>query len=146
MSSLSAELAEKLAESPYPVGVTMRLSTLKAMGRSPLHCMHAIRSAYEPTLAMKIGTGAHSLLLGGPKIVTFPGKVRRGKEWDAFELEHAADLILSSSEADKAEAIADAVRSNPIAHRVLFQPGTIYEDTILWDWQGRPFRCTPPWS
>jgi hypothetical protein len=140
---VSAELANLLDASPYPAGVRLRCSTLKAMGRSPLHCMHAMQSPYEPSLSMKIGSGAHSLLLGGPAIVVYPGKVRRGAEWDAFKLEHADDLILSESEANTAEAINAAVRANPLACRVLFQPGMLYEDTIEWDWLGKPFRCTP---
>ena len=140
---MTAQLASLLAESPYPADVRLRLSTLKAMGRSPAHCLHAMRNPYEPTVSMKIGSGAHSLLLGGPALAVYPGKVRRGKDYDAFCDEHKDDLILSSSEAATAEAINESVRSNPIASRVLFQPGMIYEDTINWDWQDKPFRCTP---
>ena len=141
---MTAQLAAVLDESPYPADVRLRLSTLKAIGRSPAHCLHALRTGgYDPTVAQKIGSGAHSLLLGGPAIVTFDGKVRRGKAWDDFAEEHKSDLILSAKETDAAEAIAESVRANPIAMRVLFQPGMIYEDTINWDWQGKPFRCTP---
>jgi hypothetical protein len=140
---VSAALAEMLDASPYPADVRLRLSTLKSIGKSPMHCLHSMRTPYEPSLSMRIGSGAHALLLGGPKIVTFPGKVRRGKEWDAFELEHAGDLILSETEANTAEAINASVRANPLACRVLFQPGMVYEDTINWDWRGKPFRCTP---
>lgn len=140
---MSAVLAETLAASPYPTGVRLRCSTLKAMSKSPLHCMHSLLSPYEPSVSQRLGLGAHSLLLGGPALVTYPGKVRRGKEWDAWELEHAADLILTESEVQHAEAINAAVRAHPVASRVLFQPGMIYEDTIEWDWMDRPFRCTP---
>lgn len=140
---MSAELAQVLAESPYPTGVRLRSSILKAMGRSPAHCLHAIRNPSEPTISMRLGLGAHSLLLGGPAIVVYPGKVRRGKEYDAFVDEHANDLILSESEALTAEGIASAVKADPVASRVLYQPGMVYEKTIEWDWQGKPFRCTP---
>lgn len=140
---MTAELAQLLAESPYPVGVPQRFSSLKAMGKSPAHCLHAMRFPYEPTVSMRLGSGAHSLLLGGPNIVTYDGKVRRGKAWDDFKDAHADDLILNESETETAHAIANAVRANPIAMRVLFQPGMLYEQTIHWEWQGRPFRCTP---
>jgi hypothetical protein len=140
---VTAALAAVLADRPYPADVRLRASTLKAIGRSALHCMHAMRSPYEPTLAMRLGLGAHSLLLGGPPVVTYPGKVRRGKEWDAFELEHAGSIILSEREAETAHAINEAIRADPISSRVLFQPGMIYEDTIEFDWQDKPFRATP---
>lgn len=140
---MTAELAKMLADRPYPADVRLRCSTLKAIGRSPLHCLHALRTPYEPSLAMRIGTGAHTLLLGGPKIAVFTGKVRRGKDWDDFKDEHQDDLILNEQEALTAEAINEAVRANPIAARVLYQPGMVYEQTIEWDWQGKPFRCTP---
>jgi hypothetical protein len=140
---MSAELAQVLADRPYPSDVRLRCSTLKAMGRSPAHCLHAMRSPYEPTVAMRLGSGAHSLLLGGQDIATFTGKVRRGKEWADFCDAHPNDLILNEQESETAHAIADAVKADPIAQRVLYQPGTIYERTIEWDWEGRPFRCTP---
>jgi hypothetical protein len=140
---VSAELAAMIAENPYPMGVPMRFSWLKAMGRSPAHCINAIRNEWEPSLSMRIGLGGHSLLLGGPPIAVYPGKVRRGKEYDAFELEHANDIILSESEAETARAINDAVRANKLACQVLFGDGMIYERTIHWNWQGRAFRCTP---
>lgn len=140
---MSAALAEALAASPYPTGVRLRCSTLKAMSKSPLHCMHALLNPYEPSVSQRLGLGAHSLILGGPPIAVYPGKVRRGKEYDAFGLEHANDLILTESEAQTAEDINAAVRAHPVASRVLFQPGAIYEDTIEWDWMDRPFRCTP---
>jgi hypothetical protein len=140
---MSAELAQALAARPYPTDVRLRVSTLKAMGRSPAHCLHAMRSPFEQTLPMRLGEGAHSLLLGGKAIATFTGKVRRGKEYDAFRDEHADDLILNEQEAETAHAIADAVKADPIARRVLYQPGMVYERTIEWEWQDRPFRCTP---
>lgn len=142
-SAPSAELATLLSSRPYPADVRLRCSTLKAIGRSPLHCMHAMLNPYEATVPMRIGEGGHSLLFGGRTIVTFEGKVRRGAAWDKFKDEHESDLILSESETVTAHAIANAVRANPIAQRVLFQPGMVYEDTINWDWQGKPFRCTP---
>jgi hypothetical protein len=139
---VSAELAAMLAESPYPVGVPMRFSWLKQMGRSPAHCINAIRSEYEPSLSMRIGLGGHSLLLGGPEVICYP-KRRAGKEWDAFELEHAGKIILNEAEYEKAHAINSAVRNNRLACQVLFGDGMLYEQTIHWQWNGRDFRCTP---
>lgn len=148
--SMSGELAEALAENQQLSRVEtdtrtmpVRNSHLKAMGRSAAHCHYSMLHDWEPTLSMRLGTGAHALLLGGPQIVTFPGKVRNGKVWDAFKVEHADAIILSESEARKAKSIAAAVRADEVANRVLFAEGMNYERTILWEQLGRTRRCTP---
>jgi hypothetical protein len=121
----------------------LRFSYLKQMARSAAHCLHAMRNEYEPTLAMKLGSAAHSLLLGGQRLAVYPGKTRRGKEWDAFVADNTDALIVSSREMRTAQNIDAAVRADPVASRVLFQPGMVYEQTIHWNWKGRSFRSTP---
>lgn len=142
---LSADLRDELAENERvdPATARLRFSHLKAMGKSAAHCLHAMQSNWEPTLAMRIGTGAHSLILGGPELVVYPGKVRNGKNWDAFKADNADKIILSRKEHAQAHAINAAVRANPLAQRVLFQPETVYERTIEFEWMGRACRATP---
>ncbi len=140
--ALSAELRDVLGASDQE-DHHLRFSHAKAMGRSAAHARHAMQSNYEQTVAMKIGAGAHSLLLGGPRLVSFPGKVMRGKEWAAFKAENLDALILSTRQLQTAEAIAASVRADPIASRVLFQPGMVYEQTIHWQYKGRKIRSTP---
>ncbi len=140
---MSAALAEMLASSPYPTGVRLRCSTLKDVGQSPLHCMYKLLNQRGSTAAQRKGSASHSLILGGPAVAVFEGKRRHGQDWEDFKIEHANDIILTASEAEEANGINDAVRADPIASRVLYQPGMVYEDTIEWDWMDRPFRCTP---
>ncbi len=147
---LSGELAAALAENqqlsrvePDTRSMPVRNSHLKAMGRSAAHCRHAMLNEWEQTLSMRLGSGAHSLLLGGPRLVCFPGKRRAGKEWEAFEADNADALILSASEMHKAQSMAAAVRADEVASRVLFGAGTRYEETLLWSQLGRARRCTP---
>lgn len=97
----------------------VRFSRLKLMGRSPLHYAAA---TVEETMAMELGSAVHSLVLGGAPVVAWR-KVsengnpcpRRGKDYDAFEADHPGAEILTATEYDKAQAIADAVRGNPLA-------------------------------
>lgn len=89
---------------------------------------------------MRIGSGVHGLLLGEP-VVAYPGKVRRGKEWDAFQSEHTSATILTIKEHDRARSIADAVRANSLALQVLTSGEC--EQTIHWEWMGRACRSTP---
>jgi len=146
VAQLSAALATELEANsapPDPRTVPLRFSHLKQMQRSPAHARHAMRYDGDPTLAKRIGSAAHSLLLGGPALIVFPGKVRNGKTWDAFKAEHADKIICSQKERDRAQRVNDAVRSNPVASRVLYGEGYTYEQTINWTWQGRAVRCTP---
>lgn len=124
--------------------IPVRASHLKAFGRSPAHARHAMQHDSEPTLAMRLGLGCHSLLLGGPPVLRCPTAQRRGKKYDAWLAEQAEGAIaLTGKEYDKAHRMADAVRGNRLASQVLFCPGTIYEQTIYWEQFGRARRSTP---
>jgi exodeoxyribonuclease VIII len=122
----------------------LRNSHLKAMQRSALHARHAVLTDSEPSLAMRVGSGVHSLLLGGPPLVLYPGKVRRGKEYEAFvAAQPDGALIMTGADYDRSHRIADSVRNDKLATDVLFRPGSVYEKTIFFDQNGRARRCTP---
>ncbi len=140
--ALSADLRDELAANdPHE----LRFSYARAMSRSAAHARYAMQHDWEPTLAMKLGTAAHSLLLGGQRLAVYPGKTRRGKEWEAFKAENLDALIVSVGEMKRAEGIAASVRADPVASRVLFPPDLKmqYEQTIHWSFRGRLFRSTP---
>lgn len=143
-AELAAELASNAYRAPDSRTIELRNSHLKAMGRSPAHCHHAMQFDSEPTLARRVGSGVHSLLLGGPAVVGWKGKQRRGKDFDSWRAEQSDDaIVLLERDRRRAVAIASAIRSHPIAERVLFQPDMVYEETIRWEWLGRARRCTP---
>jgi hypothetical protein len=144
--ALTGELSDELEQNSKPVHVDprtvpARFSTLKQFSVSPLHYWHASQNEWEETLSMRLGSGAHAMLFDQPFAV-YPGPVRNGKVWTAFEQEHAGQLILIRSEVTKAEAMAKALRSHSTAMRLLFT-GTQIETRIDWSWQGRAFRSTP---
>jgi len=97
----------------------------------------------DDSLARRIGSGTHALTFGTPEVVVYPGKVRRGKEWDAFLATHTGCCILNKREHDQASAIADAIKRNEVASRLLFTPGVIRERRLDWEWMGRQCRSTP---
>jgi hypothetical protein len=144
--ALTGDLRDELAANDRapidPAKVPCRYSSLKQIERSPLHYWWAAQNQHEETLSMRLGSGAHALLFGTPFVV-WTGKTRNGKAWDAFELEHAGQTILSQSELRKAQAMADAIRASKVASAVLFCEGTVHEKRIDWTWQGRSFRSTP---
>lgn len=142
--ALSAELAVELDTNASDTrAIRLRSSHLKAIAQSPAHARWAMLNDRDQTLSMRIGSATHSLTFGGPTVVVFPGKTRRGKEWDAFAEMHKGSIIVSRKEFQRAQAMAKALRTNPVSARVLFGDGFINEQTIEWEWNGRAMRCTP---
>lgn len=121
----------------------VRFSRLKLIARSPLHYAAA---TVEETNAMEVGSAVHSLVLGGKRVVQYVGEpdpetgetkkvVRRGKEWETFQREHADDLILTASEFYAADAIAQSVKRNPLARAAL--EGGTFEQEWFWKFGAR---------
>jgi len=143
VETLSGELAAELETNnvrPFvdPRTVPVRFSNLKHIARSALHYLDAIQLDREDTLAMRLGRGAHAMVLGEP-VIKWTGKTRNGAKWDEFKTQHADKEILNAKEWATAEGIATAIRRHPIAAPLLFN-GTILEQTIAWEWMGR--KCT----
>jgi len=154
-----ADLAEPRRDDPRDRPV--RFSHLKAMGRSGQHGFEALRYDGEETLARRIGSGVHAMLLGKPVAKwdqpskaaregkskasgAKPSKApRSGSEWEAFRLGHAGHVILTGREHAHAEAVSASIRRHPIASRLLFSPGAVHEETLLWEQRGRHRRSTP---
>lgn len=101
------------------------------MGRSPAHYREATQ---DETTAMERGSAVHSLLLGGRSVIQYPGKVRRGKEWEAFEKANKGCQILTATEFGKVMGMADAVRRHRAAMTVLEGER---EKEIDWSYLGR---------
>jgi hypothetical protein len=145
----TAELDETEPDVPEVVAeVTeqqpLRYSVLKAMGKSAAHARAAATSSYDgPSLSKRLGSGAHALTFGTPEVVVYTGKQRRGKEFDAFAKEHDGKVILNEKEYRHARGMADAIRANPVASRVLFDKGAVIEQRIDWTWNDRAWRSTP---
>ncbi len=117
----------------------LRFSRLKLMGRSPAHYQ---AQPPQDSSAIDIGNAADNLILGdGPGVIGYhEGKQRRGKEWEAFEAEHAGRIILTATEYAKAAGMTEAVAKHADATRLL--RGQIRK-TRYWDLLGYRCRGTP---
>lgn len=148
--AMTGELAEMLAVRDVvdPRSVLVRFSALKEIERSPFHYLHAVQDDREETLAMRLGSGAHALLLGKPvRLWNQPAKKgdgkapRQGKAWDEFRAENPDALILNAREMAEADAMTKAVRAHRRAMELI--EGTIQERTVMWEHRGRRCRSTP---
>jgi len=116
----------------------IRFSRLKLFSKSPAHFAAALP---EESSALDVGSAAHAMILGvGREVIAYPGKVRRGKEWEAFQSDHPDALILTKAEYGRASRMAKAVNDNADARRVL---DGIREQTMFWKLNGRLCRGTP---
>lgn len=113
----------------------LRFSDLKRIALSPAHYMCALqRDRSLQTSTQKLGTAIHALVLGGRKVIEYP-KRRSGKEWDAFVMQYSGEIILSSSEYDRALGCAGSVIRNRDAMALL--QGKREEELPEWSILGR---------
>lgn len=121
---------------------TLHYSDLKKIALSGRQYLHAVNTPTEPTSAMLIGTAVHLLVLGprhGAKPVeVYEGKTRQGKEWTAFREANPDVEILTVKEWDRAQAIAEAVKADPIAQARLTDAHL--EVPLTWEESG--IRCS----
>ncbi len=145
MSAADQEDGDELEAEPAafvdPRTVPVRFSRLKKMAQSALHYLDACQSDTEDNLARRMGRGGHALLLGQP-VVMFPGKQRRGKEWEKFKAEQAPGVeILNRREYDLARGMAEAIMAHPEACSLLFKPGEAHLERHI-DWKLGERACS----
>lgn len=77
----------------------------------------------EENPAFDVGTYMHTGILEPHKLkqdcVVYPGKVRRGKEWDKFKVKNKGRTIVTKSQKDQAEGLIKAVGKSEIAQSYL---------------------------
>lgn len=130
------------AAQAQPGPLPVRFHMLRAAGRSPAHARLALSGAEleDETAAMERGTSTHAILFGTRKVVAYPGKQRRGKEWETFQALHRNAEILTARGYECASRMAEAVSRSKLAMAVL---AGSREQRILWQQQGRACRTTP---
>jgi hypothetical protein len=110
-------------------------SGLKAMRKSAREFLHVTTQGRKATRAMGLGTGTHAAVFEPARFaseyVVWDGD-RRGKAYDAFCEEHAAQVILKRGEYDLCCGMRDAARNHPVAGPLLSPPG---EAEKVWRWR-----------
>jgi hypothetical protein len=118
---------------------TLHFSHLKKLALSGVQYLHAVNSPFEPSSEMKIGSLVHFLVLGkrpgAKRLEKWEGTRRQGKEWEAFASKNADAEILTATEWEEAERIAEAVVQSPRWERM---KGGRFEVPLKWDEGGIP--------
>ena len=140
---------DKRAEiAAYRANPAINASTLKAARTSMKHARHAYqRGDIEPTAAMELGTAVHAMLasLAGTSpvsgVVRYEGR-RAGKDWEAFAIDHADDIILPAAAHDTACAMHAAAA--PMLNDLIRIGGAgEFEQPVYWERDGVKCKALP---
>lgn len=134
MTTAKAQIVFSLSREKYDALARVNWSTLKWMRRSPAHYRDRITGLEKDTPPKKVGRGTHLSCFEPERFraecALWTGKVRRGKEWDAFKLENAGRELLTAAEYQECLDLSAAVRSSAMA--APFLSGGRSEVTVLW--------------
>ena len=117
---------------------SVNFSTLKHMATSPLAYQYALHTPLDGDMpALRIGRAYHVLALDGvtafdSAYVTYPGKQRRGKEWEAFLEQHADYEILSTAEFALVHDMVRALHEHEHAHELISTVDRHTEIPLQW--------------
>ena len=112
----------------------MNWSSLKSMVVSPRLYEYRTEHERKDTASFHLGRAIHCAVVEPEALEerhpTFPGKVRRGKVWDAWDAEHPCVESITATEREKMLTCAKAVREHAGAFGLL--DGARTEQTTLW--------------
>jgi len=110
----------------------LNATTIKAGCKSMLQAYNAIEGGFEETPSMATGTILHNAVLeGGKDLRVYPGKVKRGKEWEEFKEENKGAIIVNTKEMEAANEAVSRVRKHRSASVLLRD--SLNEVSIVWD-------------
>lgn len=92
---------------------------LKRFSRSPAHYLAGLGVEGPDSAPFRFGRLVHRTTLGGGAIHVFRGKVRNGKEWEAFKEGKDEKDIFKQDELDEALRITAVLKTHPIAAELL---------------------------
>lgn len=123
-----------------PRSVPVRFSRLKNIAQSLATYRHSLDADTE-TPALRLGRCTHLTLFKNAEFAVYDGD-RRGKRWEEFRDAHLHVEVFTAKEANKAYAMAEAVRRDPMSRPYIEAPGTV-EQVLRWTITGRECQGTP---
>lgn len=131
--------------SEYLADGRVNISSLLELDKSPQHYRARALGLVgdKDTPAKALGRVLHAAVLEPERfereVVVWRGKVRRGKEWDAFTVEHRDAIIITPAEHQLCLSLPVAVREHPVAGPLLAEGKA--EQTLLWTHEATGIEC-----
>lgn len=125
--------------SRHPADGRVHFSELKAFAKSPAHYVQACKESRDMTRPMIVGSVADAVVFGNRGYAVYPGKVRNGKEWDAFREAHADDVICIRSEYEDALGAAASVLGDPVSASLLNADEVRFQ--VCAEWEAYGLEC-----
>lgn len=147
-------IQSRMPREEYDAIQSISITRLKELRRSPQHFQHALEHPRESE-AMTVGIATHVAVLEPERFLkefaiwdrktdTGRNAPRNGKWWEAFQLEHKGQTILTEDEGIVALEIAKAVRFDAIANKYL----SVGDPEASLEWEivgGRPAKGRVDW-
>lgn len=120
----------------HPVDGRCHFSELKTLAKSPAHYKLACAAVKTPTRPMIVGAIGDCLVFGQRGYAVYPGKVRNGKEYEAWRDANPGVIQCIQSELDDAKGSAYAVLDDPVAQSILQSDGVEFQVCAQWEAYG----------
>ena len=140
-----------MTNSEYHANKAVSKSDLDLINRSPLHYINAAQNPKEQTESMLFGSVVHKLVLEpetfAAEYIAAPKCDRRTKEgkarWQEFIDNITTETVISEEMLTEATAVAEAIRKNPVADKLL--KGGKSEESYFWtdSVTGIECKCRP---
>ena len=140
-----------MTNSEYHANKAVSKSDLDLINRSPLHYINAAQNPKEQTESMLFGSVVHKLVLEpetfAAEYIAAPKCDRRTKEgkarWQEFIDNITTETVISEEMLTEATAVAESVRKNPVADKLL--KGGKSEESYFWtdSVTGIECKCRP---
>lgn len=130
----------KMSDSEYRAYPAINYSNLKHARKSLLHYRSAVEAGPDPALSQKLAvfSAVHAMVLEpysfNEQFAVYDGRRdARTKAYKEFLVEHAGKLILTPSELEQVNTMAEAVLSHPWVGELLAHEGTRCEAMSIWE-------------
>lgn len=109
----------------------VHFSDLVQLAQSPAHYKLSVETRRDVTRPMVVGSVSDDLIFhNGRNVARYPGKVRNGKEWEAFRAANESKVICIGSEFEDARGAAEAVLNDARAMEIL--SGCEFQRVMQW--------------
>lgn len=145
MSSAALKLETGEPFENYVRSPEVHATGLKNLLVSPLLYKRRQEAPMSESDTLRVGRAAHTAILEPDRFLLdytlWTGKVRRGKEWDAFVASQGKRTILTAAQYKQALKMRDAVRAHPVASRLLSEQAAQREVSLRWTHARTGVKC-----